>query len=180
MSVSGISSSNLLNYSNQNIQNNQQQFQQEFHQLGQDLQNGNVSAAQQDFATLQQFGPQSSSTLSTQTSHPMVQALNQLGQDLPSGNVSAAQKDYTNLKQDFQNASHTRAHHHHRSHSADGSEKSQQFDQLGQALQSGSVSCAQSAYSSWMVQDLPQLAQGNELTSAPTSTSNADSVSITA
>ena len=134
MSVSGISSSNLFNYSNQNIQNNQQQFQQEFHQLGQDLQ---------------------------------------------SGNVSAAQKDYTNLKQDLQNASHTRAHHHHRSHSADGSEISQLFDQLGQALQSGNVSSAQAAYSS-MVQDLPQLAQGNELASAPTSTSNADSVSITA
>ena len=44
MSVSGICSSNLFNYSNQNIQNNQQQFQQEFQQLGQDLQNGNVSA----------------------------------------------------------------------------------------------------------------------------------------
>jgi hypothetical protein len=112
MSVSGISSSNLFNYSNQNIQNNQQQFQQEFHQLGQDLQ---------------------------------------------SGNVSAAQKDYTNLKQDFQNPSHTRAHHHHRSHSADGSELSQPFDQLGQALQSGNVSSGQTAYSS-MVQDLPQLA----------------------
>jgi soluble cytochrome b562 len=178
MSVSAISSSNLFNYSNQNIQNNQQQFQQEFQQLGQDLQNGNVSAARQDFATLQQLGPQSSSTLSTRTSNPMVQALNQLGQDLQSGNVSAAQKDYTNLKQDFQNASHTRAHHH-RSHSADGSEISQLFDQLGQALQSGNVSSAQTAYSS-MVQDLPQLAPGNELASAPRSTSNADSVAITA
>ena len=113
MSVSGISSSSLFNYSNQNIQNNQQQFQQEFQQLGQDLQNGNVSAAQQDFATLQQLGPQASSTLSTQTSNPMVQAFNQLGQDLQSGDVSAAQKDYTNLKQDFQNAAHTRVHHHH-------------------------------------------------------------------
>ncbi len=179
MSVSGISSSNLFNYSNQNIQNNQQQFQQEFQQLGQDLQNGNVSAAQQDFATLQQLGPQASSTLSTQTSNPMVQALNQLRKDLQSGNVSAAQKDYTNLKQDFQNAAHTRAHHHHQPHSADGSEISQLFDQLGQALQSGNVSSAQTAYSS-MVQDLPQLAQGNELASAPTSISNAGSVSITA
>lgn len=179
MSVSGILSSNLFNYSNPNIQNNQQQFQQEFQQLGQDLQNGNVTAAQQDFATLQQLGPQANSTLSTQTSNPMAQALNQLGQDLQSGNVSAAQKDYTNLKQDFQNASHTRAHHHHQPHSGDSSEMSQLFDQLGQALQSGNVSSAQTAYRS-LLQDLPQLGQSNELTSAPTSTSNANSVSITA
>jgi len=178
MSVSGISSSSLFNYSNQNIQNNLKQFQQEFQQLGQDLQNGNVSAAQQDFATLQQLGPQASSTSST-TSNPMAQALNQLGQDLQSGNVSAAQKDYTNLKQDFQHAAHTRAHHHHQLHSSDSSEMSQLFEQLGQALQSGNVSSAQTAYSS-LLQDLPQLGQNNELASALTPTSNANSVSITA
>ena len=179
MSVSGISSSSLFNYSNPNIQNNQQQFQQEFQQLGQDLQNGNVTAAQQDFATLQQLGPQVSSTLSAQTSNPMAQALNQLGQDLQSGNASAAQKDYTNLKQDFQNASYTRAHHHHQPRSGDSGEMNQLFDQLGQALQSGNVSSAQTAYNS-LLQDLPQLGQSNELTSAPTSTPNANSVSITA
>jgi outer membrane protein assembly factor BamD (BamD/ComL family) len=179
MSVSGISSSNLFNYSNQSIQNNLQRFQQEFQQLGQDLQNGNVTAAQQDFATLQQLGPQASSTLSTQTSDPMVQAFNQLGQDLQSGNVSAAQKDYTNLKQDFQNAAHTRAHHHHQFRSGDSGEMSQLFEQLGQALQSGNVSSAQTAYSS-LLQDLPQLGQNNQLASALTSTSNANSVSITA
>jgi hypothetical protein len=179
MSVAGISSSSLFNYSNPNIQNNQQQFQQEFQQLGQDLQNGNVTAAQQDFATLQQLGPQASSTLSAQTSNPMAEALNQLGQDLQSGNVSAAQKDYTNLKQDFQNSSHTRAHHHHQPHSGDSGEMSLLFDQLGQALQSGNISSAQTAYSS-MLQDLPQLAQNNELTSGLTPTSSANSVSITA
>ncbi len=182
MSVSGISSSSLFNYSNQNIQNSQQQFQQEFQQLGQDLQNGNVSAAQQDFATLQQLGPQASSTLSTQTSNPMRQAINQLGQDLQSGDVSAAEKDYTNLKQDFQNSAHTRVHHHHQPHtggSGDSGEMSQLFEQLGQALQSGNLSSAQTAYSS-LLQDIPQLGQSNELASASTSTSNPNVVSITA
>ncbi len=53
MSLSGISSSNLFSYENQSVQNNMQQFQQEFQQLGQDLQSGNLSAAQSDFTTLQ-------------------------------------------------------------------------------------------------------------------------------
>lgn len=181
MSVSGVSSSNLFNYSNQNVQNNQQQFQQEFQQLGQDLQSGNLSAAQQDFATLQQVGPQASSTLSTQSSNPMVQALNQLGQDLQSGNVSAAQTDYTNLKQDFQNATHTRVHHHHQHQSGSGGdgEISQLFNQLGQSLQSGNVSSAQTAYNS-LLQDLPQVGQGNDLVSTPAFGTNSNSVSITA
>jgi outer membrane protein assembly factor BamD (BamD/ComL family) len=178
MSVSGISSSSLFSSGSQNIQNTQQQFQQEFQQLGQDLQSGNLSAAQQDFATLQQVGPQASSTLSTQSNNPMVQELNQLGQDLQSGNVSAAQKDYTNLKQDFQNAAHTRVHHHHQ-HPGDGDgEISQLLNQLGQALQSGSVSSAQTAYSS-LLQDLPQFGQTTER--APTqSFGSSSNLSVTA
>jgi len=180
MSVSGVSSSNLFNYSNPNIQNNQQQFQQEFQQLGQDLQSGNLSAAQQDFATLRQIGPQASATLSTPSSNPMVQALNLLGQDLQSGNVSAAQTDYTNLKQDFQNATHTRVHHHHQHQSSGGNgEISQLFNQLGQSLQSGNISSAQTAYDS-LLQDLPQVGQNNELSPTPTVGTNSNSVSITA
>ncbi len=61
MSVAGISSSNLFDFNTQSVQNRKQQFQQEFQQLGQDLQSGNLSAAQTDFATIQQSGPQISS-----------------------------------------------------------------------------------------------------------------------
>jgi hypothetical protein len=43
MSVSGISSSSL--YDTQTVQNNFQKAQQEFQQLGKDLQSGNLSAA---------------------------------------------------------------------------------------------------------------------------------------
>ena len=64
MSVSGISSSSLFDYNTQSVQNKMQQFQQEFQQLGQDLQSGNLSAAQSDFATLQQYAPQTNSTSS--------------------------------------------------------------------------------------------------------------------
>src|SRR5208283_1420017 len=73
MSVSGISSSSFANYGSQSIQNRMQTARQEFQQLGQDLQSGNLTAAQSDFATLQQFGPQSGS--STQSSNPVAQGL---------------------------------------------------------------------------------------------------------
>jgi hypothetical protein len=179
MSVSGIFSSNLFGSSRQSVNNNQQQFQQEFQQLGQDLQSGNVTAAQQDFATLQQVGPQASSTLSRQGDDSIVQAFAQLGQDLQSGNVSGAQKDYTNVKQDFQNAAHTNIRRHHHVRSGGGGETSQLFNQLGQALQSGNVSSAQTASSS-LLQDLPQLGQSNEAAPPLTSPSSSTGVSVNA
>jgi protein subunit release factor A len=168
MSVSGISSTNLFNYSNQNLQNNLQPLQQEFQQLSQNLQSGDLSSAQQDFSTLQQPGSHVRS---------IVQAFNQLGQDLQSGNVSAAQKDYTNVKQDYQNYEHTRVRHYHAMRSGDG-ELSQTFSQLGQALQSGNVSSAQTAYNS-LLQDPPQLGVNLDPTSAQTS-SSANSISVNA
>ena len=167
MSVAGISSSNLFNYSNQNVQNNPQSLQQEFQQLSQDLQSGNLSAAQQDVSTLQQ-----------QSTSPIVQAFNQLGQDIQSGNVSAAQKDYTNVKQDYQNYEHTRVRHYHAMKSGDG-ELSQVFSQLGQDLQSGNVSTAQTAYNS-LLQDLPQLGVNLDPTSAQASPSSSNAVSVNA
>src|SRR5271169_3216037 len=104
MSVSGISSSSLFDYNTQSVQNRKQQFQQEFQQLGQDLQSGNLSAAQSDFASLQQLGAQANSTSPSQSPTPTVaQAFQQLSQDLQSGNLSAAQHDFANLQQDFQN-----------------------------------------------------------------------------
>lgn len=161
MSAAGISSSSFASYDNQTTQNNLQRFQQEFQQLGQDLQSGNLSAAQSDFATLQQLGPQSNSTASAQSNNPVAQAFSQLSQDLQSGNLSAAQQDYSNIQQDTQNQpaqtqNHPHHHHHHASGNGngEGSETGQLFTQLGQALQSGNLSAAQQAYKS-LLQDLP-------------------------
>jgi outer membrane protein assembly factor BamD (BamD/ComL family) len=183
MSVSGISSSNLFDSINQTTQNNMQQFQKEFQQLGQDLQSGNLSAAQSDFVTLQQLGPQSSSTAAAQSSSPIAQAFNQLAQDLQSGNISGAQQDFANIQQAFQNqASQSRGHHHHHHGGGDsgGSAISQLFDQLGQALQSGNLSSAQQAYNS-LVQDFQQLGQGAGQASAqPSSSSSSTGVSVSA
>jgi outer membrane protein assembly factor BamD (BamD/ComL family) len=150
MSVSGISSSSLSDFNAQNVQNNFQQIQQTFQQLGQDLQFGNLSAAQSDFASLQKLVPQASSTSSSPNNSPIAQAFSQLAKDLQSGNLSAAQQDYTTIQQDFQNQAtqnQTQApegHHHH--HGGGSSDITQLLSQLGTALQSGNLSTAQSAF----------------------------------
>jgi len=185
MSVAGISSSSWFNFENQNVQNRFQQFQQDFQQLGQDLQSGNLTAAQQDFATLQQLGPQTSFTSSAQSTSPIAQAFNQLSQDLQSGNLSAAQQDYTRIQQDFQNQASGQnqtsevhhGHHHHHGGGGESSEISQLFTELGQALQSGNLSTAQQTYNS-LLQDLPQVGQGAG--QATQSAQNSGSISVSA
>lgn len=155
MSVTGISSSNFLNYNPQSAQTRMQQITQEFQQLGANLQSGNLSAAQADFATLQQTGA-ASSTSSVQSNNPVSQLFNQLSQDLKSGNLSAAQQDYASIQQDFQNqASHV--HHHHHA-GGGGSNEAQLFEQLGQDLQSGNLSAAQQAYNT-LIPDFEQMGQ---------------------
>jgi hypothetical protein len=172
MSISAISN-NYLDYNMQNIQIRMQQFRQEFQQLGADLQSGNLSAAQTDFAALQQTEPQSASSSSSQSSSPIAQAFNQLSQDLKAGNLSAAQQDYATIQQDFQN--HRVHHHHHHGGGGGGqSEITQLLQQLGQDLQSGNLSAAQQAYNSLM--ELPQSGQN----SGTTATGQSNSVSMSA
>jgi hypothetical protein len=178
MSVSGISSSNLFDFISQSVQTKAQQVQKEFQQLGQDLQSGNLSAAQSDFATLQQSSPQANSTSSSQSSNPIAQAFNQLSQDLQSGNVSAAQQDYTTIQQDFQTqAAQAQGHHHHGGGGGIASTISQEFTQLGQALQSGNLSSAQQAYST-LQQSLQQVVQNSVLQSLESSQSGSSSISV--
>ena len=180
MSVLGIMSSSLLNLGVHSMQNRMQTARKEFQQLGQDLQSGNLAAAQTDFATLQQMQPQSSSTSSTsstQSTSPITQDFTQLAADLKAGNTTAAQKDYTQLQKDLQSQPPTTQHHHHHhgggSGSSSNSEIGQLFSQLGSALQSGNLSTAQQAYAT-LQQDIQQYAQ----TSA--SQSGASTVSISA
>lgn len=163
MSLAGILSSNLFNFNSQSTQDRVQQFRTDFQKLGQDLQTGNLTGAQADFAALQKDGPQSSS--STQNSNPVAQAFQQLTTDLQSGNLTAAQQDYANLQQDFQNqaASHMQRSHHHHHHSGgsqDSSQMTQLLSQLGQDLQSGDLASAQQAYGT-LQQDLRQYALAN-------------------
>jgi len=183
MSVAGIFASSISAYNPQSIQGRMQQFQQEFQQLGQDLQSGNLSAAQSDFATLQQSGPQANSTTSAQSTNTIAQAFNQLSTDLQAGNTTAAQQDYANIQQDMQNQrTQTQGmHHHHHHHGGGGSQQNaitQMFQQLGQDLQSGQLSAAQQAYGS-LQQDLQQFATTNGVV-ATAGGSSASGVSLSA
>ncbi len=180
MSVSGISSSSL--YSTQNVESSAQQFRQEFQQLGQDLQAGNLSAAQSDFATLQNLSSQNSSATS-QNNSPIAQAFSQLAKDLQSGNLSAVQQDFATIQQDFQNQSTqvqaALGHHHHHHGSGGSGEISQLLSQLGSALQSGDLSTAQQAYSS-LVQQFQASSSTTAAQTESTSQSTSSGVSITA
>jgi hypothetical protein len=150
MSIAGILSSSLFSLNSQAVTSPQQQFQKEFQQLGQDLQSGNLSTAQSDFATLQQTTSPSSATASASTSSPIAQAFSELGKDLRSGNLSAAHQDFSNIQQDV-NSQGTQAHHHHHHQGggAGGGQQSniaQEFALLGQDLQARNASAAQQAY----------------------------------
>lgn len=174
MSVAGIASFNLFDMNSISTHDRVQQFHKEFQQLGQDLQSGNLSAAQSDFTALQQLEPNSTAQSSPQNS--IAQDFQQLSTDLQSGNLNAAQQDYTKIQQDFQFAAQAHGHHQHHHH-ADNDQNSSQssnpisqlFNQLGQALQSGDLSTAQQAYTS-LQQDLQQFALNRGALSSPNST----------
>jgi outer membrane protein assembly factor BamD (BamD/ComL family) len=175
MSIAGISSSTLFDSSALNIQSRIQRFQHNYQQLGQDLQSGNLSAAQSDCTALQQSGLQSSSTSQPQTSNPLAQDFSQLSQDLGTGNLSASQQDFAKLQQDLQGAAPRAHHHHHHENDAAANPISQLFTQLGQALQSGNLSNAQQAYST-LLQDFQQFGQGASQTPSTPSASPAFSI----
>lgn len=165
-----------------------QQLKQEFQQLGSDLQAGNLSQAQSDFAALQQKLPGASpanASLPSTGQNTLPAALAQLSQDLQAGNLSAAQSDFAAVQQDVQQIGQQQAaggahhHHHHPSGNFDSSNlsSSQQqaisalFSQLGQSLQSGNLSAAQQAYTA-LQQDFQQFVQGNSSGVNPSASSS--------
>jgi outer membrane protein assembly factor BamD (BamD/ComL family) len=172
MSVSGISTTNLLNIqSNPPAQTSLQKAQAEFQQLGTDLKSGNLSAAQSDYSTLQSLVSQSSYASSVlQDNNPIGNAFTQLGEDLKSGNLSAAQQDYSTIRRDFQNLPHE---HHHGGPTPVSPPINQLFEQLGSALQAGDLSTAQQTYSSLTQQLSPDASStsGLPVSTAPLSLS---------
>jgi len=203
MMSSGISASGFPDYA---TQGNFQQIQQEFQQLGKDLQAGNLTAAESDFVTLQQDLPQTSAASASQTStaaasssqtsqsnDPITQAFTQLASDLQAGNLTAAQKDYATLQQDFQSAAAKGSegpeghfHHHHHSESGDTKATSsspigQLLNELGQELKAGNLSAAQQTYQS-LQQDMKQFSPGSaeQTQSSSTSTPSSTSLSVSA
>ena len=130
-------------------QSKSQKFKQDFAQLGQDLQSGNVTRGQADLTALQSDMPSQQSSPSSPSLNSQV--FNQIAQDLQSGNLTAAQSDYATLQQNVQPGG-GHAHHFHAHGSGGGSALSQMqqdLAQLGQALQSGNLNAAQQAYTTF-------------------------------
>ena len=158
MIVSGILSSAAVSLGAHIFQNRMQKLKQEFQQLGKDLQAGNLSAAQADFATLQKMQQQPPTSPSAQSTSTLAQDSNQLTADLKAGNTPAAQRDWAKVQKDIQTQPPTARHHHHHHGGGTDSQTSQMFSQLGTALQSGDLSAAQQAYAA-MLQNFRQYAQ---------------------
>ena len=161
MFIAGIASNLLLN-SLSPKQASLQQFRDEFQQLGQDLQAGNLPAAQADYAQLQQIEQQKNSSASqSNITNSVSQLFDQLGKDLASGNVSSAQDDFNDIMKAVQSSGPSVHHHHHHHHGGGGaslqtSSVQTDLNTLGQALQSGNLAAAQQAYASVQT-DLQQL-----------------------
>ncbi|HXP79452.1 MAG TPA: hypothetical protein VN976_06080 [Verrucomicrobiae bacterium] len=212
MSIIGILSSNLFSVGaaqnaqrSQNTQSTFQQIRTEFQQLGQDLQSGNLTQAQSDFATLSQnlsgasqntaAANAAATTAATTSTNPVALAFAQLGQDLQSGNLQGAQQDFTKLQQDLSQSSSQQVeghhgHHHHHAESSQSSSSSSQnnpivqaFSALAQDLQAGNLSGAQSAFSA-LQNDLQQiggfLTAGSNGASSTAVPSSAGSLNVTA
>jgi hypothetical protein len=162
MSVAGILSSAVFGIGVHLLQSRMQKVHSEFQQLGQDLQSGNLSAAQSDFTTLQQLTGHSGPKSSTQSTGSITQDVNQLAADLKAGNLTAAQQDFTTIQKDLQTQPPTMRHHQHGSDSDGSGTIGQLLSQLGQALQGGNLSTAQQAYAT-LQQDFQQYAQLNAL-----------------
>ena len=115
-----MSISAILNRASNPYQFASNPLRQQFKQLGQALQSGNLSSAQSDFESLRQAFSQpataSGSALgASAASSPLSQAFSQLASDLQSDNLAAAQKDISTVQQDAKNlnGSFSRFGHHH-------------------------------------------------------------------
>ncbi|HVO68257.1 MAG TPA: hypothetical protein VMT12_17405 [Syntrophales bacterium] len=126
MLVSGINSNININQAN-NQQTKFQQIRDNFQQLEQALQSGNLSGAQQTFAVLQQLMPDlflDNNIQNGQTSsgHGLFRTdFNAIGQALKSGNLSDAKAAFTKLQQDV---SLINKGHHNRYPNVAGSQNS--------------------------------------------------------
>jgi hypothetical protein len=108
MAVSGIASAFTVNPSDPNDPR------QQFLQLANAINSGNLTGAQQSFAQLSQsLGLNSSGT----PANPFMQALATIGQDLQSGDLQGAQQTLASLQQQARSG---RGHHHHHGGGQDG------------------------------------------------------------
>jgi DNA-binding FadR family transcriptional regulator len=147
MTVSGISTSTDLNQTS-STQTKFKQVKDDYQLLGQALQSGDLNAAQQAFAALQQLIPNLSSGSQAQngqqgsSQNPLLTDLNAIGKALQSGDLSAAKAAFAKLQQDVQSVS-IKGHHHR--HPKTGGAQNSLASLLGSSRQTdGSSSTSQS------------------------------------
>lgn len=125
-------------------------FQNDFQQLGQDLQAGKLSQAQKDFVTLSQNFPAIGNAIGNDSNNPIAQAFSALSNDSRNGNLSAAQPDFSTIHRDFQQQQGSGQVQHHHGHLGGSGQVASQianaFNSSDQALQSDDLSGAQSAF----------------------------------
>jgi len=115
MSISGVSSTTDLTQGN-STQTKFKQVKDDFQQLGQALQSGDLNTAQQAFAALQQLMPNLSAGNQNNSQSPLLADLNAVGKALQSGDLSAAKAAFAKLQQDVQSVN--KGHHHRHHHKA--------------------------------------------------------------
>ena len=108
-SIAGTALGSLLNVApnSKSAHGNFQQIQSEFQEPGKDLQAGNLTQAQQDYATLSHnfSNAQTSTAAATaNNSNPVAQAFTALSQDLQNGNISGAQRTTPTSSRIFSNS----------------------------------------------------------------------------
>ena len=125
MSISTVSASSnsYQNYWSKGTNSVGQQFKQDFQDLSQALQSGNLNGAQQAFSVLQQLMPNVSSSDSQQQKLQPITGtssidtdLSALTQAIQSGNQTDTQTDLSKLTQDLQSVGRKEHHHHHHHH----------------------------------------------------------------
>ena len=126
MSVSSISSNNNVAQPWQTLL----QRRQDFSELAQALQSGDLSGAQKAYSALQSLQQNTKTNPNTTTTgNPVQTDFAALGQALAAGNLSQAQSDFAQLKSDIQNTTQSNAsgvhkhhgHHHHHTEQSDSS-----------------------------------------------------------
>ena len=171
MSVAGILSTAAFSLGAHFFQTRNHKMKHEL-QLGQDLQAGDLSAAQNDLAALQRLQPKAATTTSSQTSGTIAKDFTRLATDLKGGDTKAAQQDFSQLQQDVQTEV---AGARHRRHTNSDSQIIQMFTQLGTALQSGNLAAAQQTYATMM-----QTFQQYAVAGSGAGSSGASGISLTA
>lgn len=144
MSLSSISSSYSCYQSSSNYQTSghRNQHKNEMDALGEALQSGDLSAAQQAFSQMQQHAPDGAQR-SGNSGDAVITDISALGQALAASDLSSAQSAFSTLQSDFENAPPPPP-----SANNGGVDFESLMEQLSSALESGDLTSAQDTFSS--------------------------------